>query len=34
MKTDNKAPIQVTIAKDHTNNNIMTLEKKTIAETT
>ena len=34
MKADNKAPIQVTIAKDHTNNNIMTLEKKTIAETT
>ena len=34
MKADNKAPVQVTIAKDNTNNNIMVLGKKTITETT
>lgn len=34
MKADNKAPIQVTVAKDNTNKNIMVLEKKTITETT
>lgn len=34
MKADNKAPVQVTIAKDSTNKNIMVLEKKTITEST
>lgn len=33
MKTDEKAPVQVTIAKDNNNKNIMVLETKTITET-
>ena len=32
MKSEGKAPIQVTIAKDNTSKNIMVLEKKTITE--
>lgn len=32
MKSDKKAPIQITIAKDSTSKNIMIVEKKTITE--
>jgi hypothetical protein len=32
MKSEEKAPIQVTIAKDSTSKNIMVLEKKTITD--
>jgi len=32
MKSEGKAPIQVTIAKDSTSQNIVVLEKKTITE--
>ena len=32
LKSDKKAPIQITVAKDKTSNNVMILEKKTITE--